>query len=88
MAVVTVRKSIGEGGIGTDRFTDSNVKDVLFAIVQELKDLRTKYNAHTHECPGSSYAASRCSLPDTGAPENSLTPSAASAGTQYVDYET
>ena len=51
----------------------------LVAIGTTLADIKAIYDAHTHECPGSSYAASRCSTPDTGAAENSLVASAASA---------
>ena len=53
----------------------------LTVIGTTLADYKTIYDAHTHECPGSSFAASRCSVPDTGAAENSLTASAASAFT-------
>lgn len=53
----------------------------VVAIGTTLADFKTIYDAHTHECPGSSYAASRCSTPDTGAAENSLAASAASAFT-------
>ena len=60
----------------------------LVTLVTELKaDLDANnnlYDAHTHECPGSSFVASRCSTPDTGAAENSLTASAASALTADV----
>jgi hypothetical protein len=51
----------------------------LTAIGTTLANIKTIYDAHTHECPGSSYAASRCSTPDTGAAENSLAASEASA---------
>lgn len=51
----------------------------LVAIGTTLANIKTIYDAHTHECPGSSYVASRCSTPDTGAAENSLAASAASA---------
>jgi hypothetical protein len=64
------------------------LKRVMNAVQTDLAALKTTvanykaiYDAHTHECPGSSFAASRCSTPDTGAAENSLTPSAASAFT-------
>tara|TARA_Y100000310_G_scaffold273098_1_gene288393 strand:- start:6099 stop:6500 length:402 start_codon:yes stop_codon:yes gene_type:complete len=53
----------------------------LTAIGTTLADYKAIYDAHTHECPGSSFAASRSSTPDTGAAENSLTASAASAFT-------
>ena len=53
----------------------------LIAIGTTLADYKAIYDVHTHECPGSSFAASRCSTPDTGAAENSLTASAASAFT-------
>mgnify|MGYP003629594574 CR=1 FL=1 len=49
------------------------------AIGTSLASVKAIYDAHTHECPGSSFAASRCSTPDTGAAENSLAASAASA---------
>lgn len=49
------------------------------AIGTTLADVKAIYDAHTHECPGSSFAASRSSTPDTGAAENSLAASAASA---------
>lgn len=49
------------------------------ALGTTVGDIKAIYDAHTHECPGSSFAASRCSTPDTGAAENSLTASAASA---------
>ena len=51
------------------------------AIGTTLADYKTIYDAHTHECPGTGFAASRCSTPDTGAAENSLAASAASAFT-------
>lgn len=51
----------------------------LIAIGTTLASVKTKYDAHTHECPGSTHTASRCSTPDTGAAENSLAASAASA---------
>jgi hypothetical protein len=61
---------------------------LLDNIVNEINDIQTTlanyktiYDAHTHESPGSSFAASRGSTPDTGAAENSLTASAASAYT-------
>jgi hypothetical protein len=53
----------------------------IVAIGTALADYKAIYDAHTHECPGSSFAASRCSTPDTGAAENSLAASAASAFT-------
>lgn len=59
----------------------ATVKTELEAIGTTLANFKTIYDAHTHECPGSDYAASRCSTPDTGAAENSLTASAASAFT-------
>lgn len=51
----------------------------LTAIGTTLASVKAIYDAHTHECPGSTHAASRCSTPDTGAAENSLAASAASA---------
>jgi len=51
----------------------------LIAIGTTLANVKSIYDAHTHECPGTSYAASRCSTPDTGAAENALAASAASA---------
>jgi len=51
------------------------------AIGTTLADYKAIFDAHTHECPGSSFTASRCSTPDTGAAENSLAASAASAFT-------
>jgi len=51
------------------------------ALGTTVADYKAIYDAHTHECPGSSFAASRCSTPDTGAAENSLAASAASAFT-------
>jgi len=53
----------------------------LLAIGTSLADFKAIYDAHTHECPGSSFTASRCSTADTGSAENSLTASAASAFT-------
>jgi hypothetical protein len=53
----------------------------LIAIGTTLADYKAIYDAHTHESPGSSYTASRSSTPDTGAAENSLAASAASAFT-------
>lgn len=51
----------------------------LVAIGTTLASVKTKFDAHTHESPGTTYAASRGSTPDTGAAENSLAASAASA---------
>jgi hypothetical protein len=51
----------------------------LTAIGTTLASVKAKYDAHTHESPGSTHAASRGSTPDTGAAENSLAASAASA---------
>lgn len=58
-----------------------NLYALLIAILADLTDIKAIYDAHTHECPGSTHAASRCSTPDTGAAENSLAASAASATT-------
>lgn len=51
----------------------------LDAVGTTVANIKAIYDAHTHECPGSSHTASRCSTPDAGAAENSLTASAASA---------
>lgn len=59
----------------------ASIKTELEAIGTTLANYKSIYDAHTHECPGSSFAASRCSTPDTGAAENSLAASAASAFT-------
>lgn len=53
----------------------------VVAIGTTLADVKAIYDAHTHESPGSSFTVSRGSLPDTGAAENSLAASAASAVT-------
>jgi len=64
----------------------ADLRPLLEAVLADLAALRATmvankalYDAHTHEAPGSSYAASRTSTPDTGAAENSLAASAASA---------
>jgi hypothetical protein len=57
----------------------ATMRTEVIAIGTTLADVKAIYDAHTHECPGSSFAASRCSTPDTGAAENSLAASAASA---------
>jgi hypothetical protein len=59
----------------------ATLRTEVIAIGTTLADYKSIYDAHTHECPGSSFAASRCSTPDTGAAENSLAASAASAFT-------
>lgn len=64
--------------IQTDHGT---MRTEVIAIGTTLADYKAIHDAHTHECPGSSFAASRCSTPDTGAAENSLAASAASAFT-------
>jgi len=61
------------------RADHATMRTEVIAIGTTLANIKTIYDAHTHECPGSSYAASRCSTPDTGAAENSLAASAASA---------
>ena len=53
----------------------------MTAIKTTLANYKTIYDAHTHESPGTTHAASRGSTPDTGAAENSLAASAASAFT-------
>ena len=58
-----------------------NMADEINDIQTTLANFKTIYDAHTHESPGSTHAASRGSLPDTGAAENSLAASAASAFT-------
>lgn len=62
------------------------LKRFATAVLADLTELRATivankalYDAHTHESPGSTHAASRGSTPDTGAAENSLAASAASA---------
>jgi hypothetical protein len=57
------------------------VRTELLAIGATVADYKALYDVHTHECQGSSAAAGRCSTPDTGAAENGLTASAASAFT-------
>lgn len=57
----------------------ATMRTEVVAIGTTLADVKAIYDAHTHECPGSSFTASRCSTPDTGAAENSLAASAASA---------
>ena len=57
----------------------ATMRTEVVAIGTTLASVKAIYDAHTHECPGSSFAASRCSTPDTGAAENSLAASAASA---------
>jgi len=59
----------------------NNIVSEINDIQTTLANFKTIYDAHTHEAPGSSYAASRTSTPDTGAAENSLAASAASAFT-------
>jgi len=51
------------------------------AIGATLADYKAVYDAHTHECPGSSFTASRCSTPDSSGAENSLVADAASGFT-------
>ena len=66
-----------------DELTDDHAtaRTEIVAIGTTLASVKAIHDAHTHECPGSSYTASRCSTPDTGAAENSLAASAASAVT-------
>lgn len=94
--MANLKKSMGEGGalIG-DASGYDNLYAVLSAIITTLNALVTNvnavgaaidankalYDAHTHECPGSDHAKSRCSTPDTGEAENSLAASEASAFT-------
>jgi len=61
------------------RTDHATMRTEVIAIGTTFADVKSIYDAHTHECPGSTYAASRCSRPDTGAAENSLAPSEASA---------
>ena len=63
-------------------------KRVMTAVLADLTSVKTTlanmkliYDAHTHEAQGSSAAAGRTSTPDTGAAENGLAASAASAFT-------
>lgn len=63
------------------RADHATAKTELEAIGTTLADFKAIYDAHTHECPGSNHAKSRCSTPDTGAAENSLAASVASAFT-------
>ena len=74
----TIKKSIVQG-------QPLDLYDLLIAIKADLADVKAKFDAHTHECPGSSHTASRCSTPDTGAAENSLAASAASAITLTLE---
>ena len=71
--LVGLRTLINE--LRTDHDT---MRTEVIAIGTTLADVKSKYEAHTHACPGSTYAASRCSTPDTGAADNGLTASAAS----------
>jgi hypothetical protein len=57
------------------------VQTELENIGTTLANYKAIYDAHTHESPGSTHAASRGSTPDTGAAENSLAASEASAFT-------
>ena len=66
---------MGEGHGKGDLYT------LLIGIKADLDNIKAIYDAHTHECPGSTHAASRCSTPDAGAAENSMAASAASATT-------
>lgn len=59
----------------------NNMASEINDIQTTLANFKTIYDAHTHESPGSTHAASRGSTPDTGAAENSLAASAASAFT-------
>ena len=63
---------------GMKRFAEAVLTD-LAALRANIVANKALYDAHTHEAPGSSFAASRTSTPDTGAAENSLAASAASA---------
>ena len=65
---------------------ETELKRVMTAFLADMTALRATiiankalYDAHTHESPGTTHAASRGSTPDTGAAENSLAASAASA---------
>ena len=77
----TNKTAIDETKTLTDelRADHATYRTEVIAIGTTLADVKAIYDAHTHECPGSSFAASRCSLPDTGAAENSLAASVASA---------
>jgi hypothetical protein len=57
----------------------NNMASEINDIQASLASVKAIYDAHTHESPGTTHAASRGSLPDTGAAENSLAASAASA---------
>jgi len=91
----TLQQSIKENGMNQGDLVKflNNVLDIVNELQADAATMRTEvvaigtslasckaiYDAHTHECPGSGAAASRSSTPDTGAAENSLTASAASA---------
>ena len=57
----------------------ATMRTEVVAIGTSLASVKSKYDAHTHEVQGSTATAGRSSTPDTGAAENSLTASAASA---------
>ena len=67
----------------TDELHDDHAtnRSEFLTITTTAADYKAIYDVHTHEAPGSDYAASRTSTPDTGAAENSLAASAASAFT-------
>ncbi len=57
----------------------ATMRTEVVAIGTSLASVKSIYDAHTHESPGTTYAAARGSTPDTGAAENSQAASAASA---------
>ena len=92
MATVTLKLKSLRRGTQKDGFNDwDDLVDVINALTTAVTELKADmdanndlYDVHTHECPGSSFAASRCSTPDTGAAENSLAASAASTLTADI----
>ncbi len=79
----TLRSPLAESNILIEELHDdaATMRTEILAIGTTLADFKAIYDAHTHECSNSAATAARCSTPDTGAAENSLTASSASAFT-------
>ena len=77
----TFKTAVDELNTLTDELRSDHA--VFITLTDEIKtDMNANnniYDVHTHECSNSDATAARCSTPDTGAAENSLTASAASA---------
>lgn len=86
MAITKLKKLLGDGGAGLDAsVVEPKLLTFLQAVVDELADVRAKFDAHTHQADGAQASTYNTSRPQSDT--ETVAQVTASTITQFTDKE-